>query len=732
MVIRASMDEFANDLNTARGMATNTVAVMSGILGNVWKSYLALGKQIGAPFEFLGSTITGTVGVAAAVVTKTLGAGFEAAGDIAKGVFGSLGSLFGATTSGIGAIVSILTLDLAGAITGVGNMITGVLGSVFKLADGLTNAVMALVKGVLDLFQTLATVAANVAGRVVNVFANMALAVAKPALGALSKNLMDFDLWIKKSMEAESSAARLTGLLKGTGESAGWSADQLKKMALEMALKGGAPGLDIKDSQMILLRFRSIRGEIFKEALEASRQMSALLGTDMTSAAQTLGMSLENPLRAMRALRSAGITLDPIAQELIKAKVAAGDLAGAQQIVLNAIQNYGDIAGGMAQTTEGRIRKLGATWAFVGKSVGDALTPLVGLITDLLQPLVEGFGQSFKAFFAVVETGSRSLVAVAGAWIKENRDMIVMWGRLVGDIVTSVVKFVGSAFAALGNLIADGFSAGRDAAGIETDNIATKVTNVLATIAVAVQNMPMVWSVALLRVRGIWEELRSFITALFEEVTIKAERLGIALARIIMAVFKQMKELAGLKLANFFLEDDEGGFEKAAAQIKEDFDREIKGAMDFAAMRTNNEKAILKAATEPIIEAGRKERDRLNVEADKIAKQITDKVDAKIDEMKKVPAKKDADLNMVPNPAAMPQMQAKPEKDPEAKFVGLTDMWKKVAEGLLGGSLLALQQRATKAAEQMAEGQKAANEDLRAIRRNGEKPNIAVAAPGGD
>jgi hypothetical protein len=720
ILLRASTDQLVADIAAARGKVTAMVPSLAGVWQTAWAGLSKIGDVLGQPFQQGLSFIIGSVQTAASVIRTALGAGFEAGARLARGaitgvynimqavmtlgrgfanilsplgpVFTKLGSflagvgqkaqsaltglvgfasaaaskLAGWVTTAVGAVDTFLGGFLSGALSILGSLGNAVLG----IAHGILGAVSALTLGALDILKTIVPPAAALFGKALGVALDMAASIIKPTMNALSQNLFDFDPAIQMAMQAEVRTAKLNAVLLGTGEAAGWSAAQLKAMASDVSALGGFGGADIEKAQIALLRFGQIRGEVFQQTLLASRQVAGMMEQDMASAANTLGKALENPARGMRALRIAGIILTPATEQMVKMRMAAGDLAGAQMAILDATKKYGDVAGAMANTVTGQLQAIKMQWAGVSRAIGDALLPLVDLVARFTKPLVQGISESLKAFFGGVALDSQNLVASAHKWIDDNKDQIVSWGRMIGDTVASVVQFVRNLFQWMGQGVVNVFHWMTGSANTDTVNIQDAVTSGLAVIETAVQNIPLVWKIAWTGIKLGWATLIDYLKQKWEEFKVWA-----------VGHFKSWSaELA-----------------VALTPVKSPITDWITAWGEGA--RLDMERDLRKVGEDwkPDEKIGRL-RDELNKATDEFSAKAAANI-AKSRETPKVPGRGPRP-DMTPTPLPL-------ETTMKFTFSGFADMWKKTQESLTGGSMVQLAKatadntgRAATAAEQ--------------------------------
>lgn len=146
-------------------------------------------------------------------------------------------------------------------------------------------------------------------------------------------------------MDAEKAQARLEGVLRATGDSAGYTAKQIDAIATAMMGRTIFDDETIKNAAAALLTFHNITGSTFKDTLSLAADMASLFDGDLSSAAVQLGKAMDDPIQGMQTLRKVGITLSPVMKDHIKNLEESGHLYEAQQVLLGALQaKFGGVA----------------------------------------------------------------------------------------------------------------------------------------------------------------------------------------------------------------------------------------------------------------------------------------------------------------------------------------------------------------------------------------------------
>jgi hypothetical protein len=178
--------------------------------------------------------------------------------------------------------------------------------------------------------------------------------------------------------EQADAQAKLAGVLKATGNAAGFTAAQLEKeaSALQSVTRFGDEA--IINMQAILATFREVKGDEFGRATELILDMSSALGTDLKSSAIQVGKALNDPAKGVTALTRSGITFTEQQKDQIKHFQETNQLAKAQTVILDELANqFGGVSRAMAATPTGRIQQLANSWGDVKEGIGLVISEML-------------------------------------------------------------------------------------------------------------------------------------------------------------------------------------------------------------------------------------------------------------------------------------------------------------------------------------------------------------------
>lgn len=177
------------------------------------------------------------------------------------------------------------------------------------------------------------------------------------AVGALG--FFSLRTFIDETIQAEEQQAQLAAVLKSTGEIAGWSQDQLNRMATEMSQVTKFSAGDINQAQTRLLSYTNIVGEQVPRAMRAVTDMATRLGMDLNSAAEQVGKAIDVPSKGLASLSRQGFKFSDDQKAVIESLEQSGRVMEAQGLVLEELESsYGGAAKAGRDTFGGSLAGL--------------------------------------------------------------------------------------------------------------------------------------------------------------------------------------------------------------------------------------------------------------------------------------------------------------------------------------------------------------------------------------
>lgn len=261
--------------------------------------------------------------------------------------------------------------------------------------------------------------------------------------------------------EAEDAQTKLESVFKSTKAGAFTSIDALNQHAEALMNATTFDDEAIKGAQATLLSFGTITGDAFTKATDASADLAAFMGTDISSAAKTLGKALAIPELAAGKLAKQGIVLSEAQQQSIDDFVAVGDTAAAQGVILDVFgEKFGTVAEDLAGTHSGQIQQAMVQLGEAGESLGVILLPLFTLLAQGVKGLADfvvanmpiiqsvigtvmGFVQGLFSSTSGSLSGLSDVFGILVGWIQANLPTIQSVASQVFGAIANVIKVVG-------------------------------------------------------------------------------------------------------------------------------------------------------------------------------------------------------------------------------------------------------------------------------------------------
>lgn len=249
------------------------------------------------------------------------------------------------------------------------------------------------------------------------------------AVGAavVVKKLLSFgSAVLDLAREQDRAERRIASVLKATGNAAGFTAEQLGRVASSMQNQIGIGDELILNTMAIIGTFKNVRGDVFLEATTLAADMAEVLGGDAASKATQLGKALNDPLKGMSALAEAGVGFTDQQKEQVRVLQQSGDMMGAQGVILDELR--GQFGGAAEEANSGFFGAIDRVWmklGGLGERIGGLLVPgmyLLSQATDFVINALDAVIPSGQVSMETMEAfaGSiKSTVAPAFEFMKE-------------------------------------------------------------------------------------------------------------------------------------------------------------------------------------------------------------------------------------------------------------------------------------------------------------------------
>lgn len=204
------------------------------------------------------------------------------------------------------------------------------------------------------------------------------------------------------------SAFRQTqAVVESTGMAAGFTAEQMGEMAVAMSASSGMSLFtddQILGAQNVLATFTKVQGIQFEGATQSALDMAQALGMDVSAAAMMMGKALNDPVKGMSALSRSGVSFTDKQKAMVEKMVEAGDVAGAQNLILKEMEvQFGGSALAATETFEGAQVLLAESMNGVKETLGNALLPVLTRFANVaMATLIPALGTVITRFSELI------------------------------------------------------------------------------------------------------------------------------------------------------------------------------------------------------------------------------------------------------------------------------------------------------------------------------------------
>lgn len=236
---------------------------------------------------------------------------------------------------------------------------------------------------------------------------------------------------IAKFNAQEKAVAEVTSSLESMGVT--WTdAGQIQARAKELALFSTFPDQDILHMQSVLLTFGNITGDQFAATEQMAIDMSAALGQDLASSAIMLGKAFNDPIEGLSALSRVGVSFSEDQKAAIKKMADAGDLMGAQGIMMEVMERqFGGTAKAIAGTDGGKLKIAMNDFGDMMEIIGAVLAPILVDILQVIVPLVSAFDR-LPGPIQKIAVYALMFVMILGPLMMVIGQLTILFGFLAG------------------------------------------------------------------------------------------------------------------------------------------------------------------------------------------------------------------------------------------------------------------------------------------------------------
>jgi uncharacterized protein YjgD (DUF1641 family) len=228
------------------------------------------------------------------------------------------------------------------------------------------------------------------------------------SVGLISKKI------IQNTIAQEKAVAQLNAVLKSTGRFTEEASQSLQDYASALQQTTTFSDEAIIGAENLLLTYDQIGGESFPRATKAALDMSVALGQDLKSSTIQIAKALNDPKTQLTFLNRTGIAFTQTQREMIFAMQDAGNMAGAQAIILEELEKrYEGSAEAARNTLGGALKGLSDTFNDLLEGKGGGVKGATAAINDLNKALLDpdvqqGIESIVSGIFRMGEAALRS------------------------------------------------------------------------------------------------------------------------------------------------------------------------------------------------------------------------------------------------------------------------------------------------------------------------------------
>lgn len=223
-----------------------------------------------------------------------------------------------------------------------------------------------------------------------------------------------FNTGLEELKFGEKINAQTQQLIDNTGFASSLAA--INDYTLALSKVSGVSEEDLQAAGNNIIKFGNVSEENYQKAVASINDLAAT-GKDASSVSEGLGKALADPATAAGKLRRMGISLTEQQEEQIKAMTEAGDVAGAQTVILDSLEStYGGMAEAAGGTLEGNINKLNNAFENLSGDLVQAAMPAIEGLVGGLQGLVGYLSENQAVIGVVAGIIGVTLVAAFLAW----------------------------------------------------------------------------------------------------------------------------------------------------------------------------------------------------------------------------------------------------------------------------------------------------------------------------
>ena len=227
---------------------------------------------------------------------------------------------------------------------------------------------------------------------------------------------------------------KLESVLAATGNAAGFTADELKQMASDLQQVTNYGDEATLSAMGVLASFTNIKGDVFRDATTAAQDLSAVMGQDLQSSVVQIGKALNDPIKGVTALQRVGVAFTQQQKDQITAMVEAGNIMGAQQLILAELKKE---FGGAAEAMADPFTQFGNAAGDVQEELGMLVREIGTELLPVGYQLLEWTSETIASLRGIGTEFSNFTNDAVDAFLSV-RDAAEDWGIFIGVLSSSI------------------------------------------------------------------------------------------------------------------------------------------------------------------------------------------------------------------------------------------------------------------------------------------------------
>lgn len=221
-----------------------------------------------------------------------------------------------------------------------------------------------------------------------------------------------FKKLIQDTGEAQASVANLEQVMRSTGNTMGFTSEELQNMASSLQDVAAVTDDDVMRAQTRMTMFSNLTKDTFSRAIKLSADLSTRTGQDIESSARMLGRALSSPEQGLRSLSKVGVQFTDAQKEMITKMVDAGETAKAQGFILDQLD-----------------KKLGGAAETMGRTIPGQITRMKNAFGELFEvpQMVDGIGGALEGVISILKSAKEYAQAFVGGLQLIANDMAYLW-----------------------------------------------------------------------------------------------------------------------------------------------------------------------------------------------------------------------------------------------------------------------------------------------------------------